>query len=89
MNLAVWKEADELGGERADGTFWLGITDLKDQGTYRYDSNDEEVVDGMWNSIEPAGDEQDCVAYYLRDSPGQWFDIKCSWNYMSICEEGE
>ena len=48
MNLAVWKVADELLGDQANGEFWLGITDLKNQGTYRYLSNDEEVVDGMW-----------------------------------------
>ena len=89
MNLAVWKVADELGGDRADGEFWLGITDLKDQGTYRYDSNDEEVVDGMWSSDQPAGDEQDCVAHYLREYPGEWFDIECDSPWMSICEEGE
>ena len=89
MNLAVWKAADELGGDRADGEFWLGITDLKDQGTYRYDSNDEEVIDGMWGVLQPEGDEHDCVGYFLRNSPGKWFDNKCYFRNMSICEEGE
>ena len=88
MNLAVWKVADELLGAEADGEFWLGITDLKEQGTYRYDSNAEEVVDGMWSSLQPAGDEHDCVGYWIRNNPGKWYDNKCSWSKMSICEEG-
>ena len=88
MNLDVWQVADELLGKRTDdGGFWLGITDLKNQGTYRYDSNDEEVVDGMWSSGQPAGDEHDCVEYFLRNYPGEWYDSKCSWREKSICEE--
>ena len=66
MNLAVWKAADELGGAQGDGSFWLGITDLKEQGTYRYDSNDEEVVDCMWYSTQPNNDNENCV--YPRGS---------------------
>ena len=91
MNLAVLKAADKLLSPSLDVKFlglWLGITDLKDQGTYRYDSNDEEVVDGMWSSGQPAGDEHDCVEYFLRNYPGEWYDSKCSWKEKSICEEG-
>ena len=88
MNLAVWKVADELLGDQANGEFWLGITDLKDQGTYRYHSNDEEVVDGMWGWGEPSLDVQHCAGYWHRRFQGKWSDIYCSSNILSICEEG-
>ena len=86
MNLAVWKAADKLLG-RADVESWLGITDLKDQGTYRYHSYDEEVG-GMWGPGQPSGAEYRCVGYYQRSNPGKWYDLDCSWYKMSICEEG-
>ena len=88
MNLAVWKAADELGGAQGDGSFWLGITDLKEQGTYRYGSNAEEVVDGMWEPGQPSDDKQRCVGYYRRGDPSKWYDLDCSERKISICEEG-
>ena len=87
MNLAVWKVADELLGAEADGEFWLGITDLKDQGTYRYHSNDEKAVDGMWKSDQPDGNNENCVGYRFRSRLGEWYDLFCDRYTMSICEE--
>ena len=88
MNEAVWKAADELGigfGEE----FWLGINNLKD-GTYRYISNGNEVVEGMWKSGEPDGQvhghhNAHCVGYYERHTPAQWYDLLCNDLRRSIC----
>ena len=91
MNLAVRKKADNLLTPSSDDKysgFWLGITDLLDQGTYRYHSNDEEVVDRMWGPGQPSGDKYRCAGYFQRSNPGKWYDLSCSWDKMSICEDG-
>ena len=90
INQAVWEAADDKLGDSSDGEFWLGMNDLKD-GTYRYESDGNEVVNGMWYSGpsgQPNDIDQHCVGYYIRNEPGRWFDIDCSLLKMSICEEG-
>ena len=57
INQAVWKAADDKFGVSSDGEFWLGMNDLKD-GTYRYESDGNEIVDGMWKSEQPDGIDQ-------------------------------
>jgi len=84
INQAVWEAADDKLGDSSDGEFWLGMNDLKD-GTYRYESDGNEVVDGMWESEQPNIIDQHCVGYLYRD---QWWDLDCSELRMSICEEG-
>ena len=49
--------ADDKLGASSDGEFWLGMNDLKD-GTYRYESDGNEIVDGMWKSEQPDGIDQ-------------------------------
>ena len=74
-------------GDSSDGEFWLGMNDLKD-GTYRYESDGNEVVDGMWNSGQPNGIDQHCVGYSSRIYFSRWYDLDCTLLLMSICEEG-
>ena len=97
MNEAVWKAAEEKIGmakNQSYGEFWLGMNDLKD-GTYRYVSDGNEVVDGMWKKalrnsvvvpVEPTnGDSEHCVCYNNKHYPAQWYDLDCSYRKMSIC----
>jgi hypothetical protein len=84
MNEAVYKAADEKLGKSSYGEFWLGMNDLKD-GTYRYESDGNEVVEGMWKSGQPNQINAHCVGYHHKGYPGQWFDINCSHRRMSIC----
>ena len=89
MNEAVWKAADEKWGGSSFGEFWLGMNDLKD-GTYRYMSNGDEVVEGMWKNGEPDGQvhgyqNAHCVGYYERHTPAQWYDLDCNDLRQSIC----
>ena len=91
MNEAVWKAAEEkigMGKNQSYGDFWLGMNDLKD-GTYRYVSNGNEVVDGMWRKGEPNNNShtsasEHCVSYWSPSFP-RWYDVDCSRRKMSIC----
>ena len=84
MNEVVWKAADDKLGVSSDGEFWLGMNDLKD-GTYRYESDGIEVVDGMWQRDQPNAIDEHCVGYHHRLSQDRWYDIDCSDRRMSIC----
>ena len=88
MNEAIWKAAAEkirMAHNHSFGEFWLGMNDLKD-GTYRYVSDGNEVVDGMWGEGEPnnAKNIEHCVCYF-HPSLAQWYDRTCSTGRMSIC----
>ena len=86
MNEAVWKAADEeigMWSNQSYGEFWLGMNDLKD-GTYRYVSNENKVVDGMWREGRPYYASLHCVCYHAP-TLAQWYDMDCSNRKMSIC----
>ena len=92
MNEAVWKAAEKKipkYGSPRDSMFWLGMNDLKD-GTYRYISDGNKVVEGMWRRGQPKDEQVHCVGYKYSKwrgyiSPGEWFDNDCSERIRSIC----
>ena len=68
---------------------WLGITDKTD-GKYRYESDKQEVGDGMWARDQPNDSDSDdhCVVFGgFRLKSAEWQDYSCSKDYRSICEE--
>ena len=69
------------------GGYWLGINDLANQGQYVYASDGQEVVNGMWYSGQPKGDDRCVLGYYDgRGYLGEWFDYICGKAYHSICQ---
>ena len=80
----------------ATTTWWIGISDSIDEGTFRYQSNGEPVPfahysdvqfhNGMdpWLSNQPNngnGINEDCVVH-----DGKWNDVPCDKKTFSICE---
>ena len=71
--------------------WWIGISDLIDEGTFRYQSNGEPIPfpnrSAPWKSTEPNDhrNNEDC-AVIMRD--GKWNDFSCAYhrNINSICE---
>ena len=80
----------------ATTTWWIGISDSIDEGTFRYQSNGEPVPfahysdvqfhNGMdpWLSKEPnnGNGNEDCVVM----DDGKWNDVPCDKKTFSICE---
>ncbi|XP_068111593.1 pulmonary surfactant-associated protein D-like [Hyperolius riggenbachi] len=62
---------------------FLGINDLKTEGTFRYE-NGESIKYSNWDPGEPNKDgEEDCVEMYTS---GKWNDKKCNEPRLNICE---
>ena len=83
VNSAVYKDFVSLSG--TNDYVWLGITDFFD-GKYRYESDKQEVDDGMWASDQRFNDH--CVEFGgWKFRSAEWQDHKCSFATHSICEE--
>ena len=71
---------------------WLGLSDLKQEGTFMWSSTGEEPGYTNWQAREPnnGGGTQDCAYIYSR---GQWDDFQCdrrAWNgrkWVAVCEK--
>ncbi|XP_063814829.1 pulmonary surfactant-associated protein D-like isoform X2 [Pseudophryne corroboree] len=62
---------------------YLGITDMKTEGTFRY-QNGEVVTYSNWNTGEPNQQgEEDCVE---MNDDGKWNDKSCQEKRLNICE---
>ena len=75
-------------GNLRSGSYWLGINDLENKGQYVYASDGQEVVNGMWYSGQPNGDNWRCVLGYYNGGAnlGEWWDWTCGTSYYSICQ---
>ena len=63
--------------------YWMGLTDLRSEGTWRWEETHEEAIDGNWALGEPdngAGSvEQDCaIKSFGSGANGHWNDIDCN-----------
>ena len=78
----------EAAGNLVPNAYWLGINDRANQGQYVYASDGQDVVNGMWRSGEPNGDNERCViGYYKFEYLGEWFDYPCENRVSSICQK--
>ena len=82
--------------------FWIGIRDVQTEGTFRYDSNAEQITWNNWNSGQPNNEGgEDCtivtVTQYSNSNgngkidvnsseAGQWWDTKCDFQKAFVCE---
>ena len=78
----------EAAGNLVPNAYWLGINDRANQGQYIYASDGQDVVNGMWRSGEPNGDNEQCViGYYKFEYLGEWLDYPCEDIVSSICQK--
>ena len=88
-NTAISKNINEA--------FWLGITDLKKEGTFVYSSDDSSLEYTNWvtawhepnNGNVPNNDpkEEDCVDTGQYSPHILWNDVQCSLERASVCEQ--
>ena len=90
QNMKIYKVADqEVLGTGSNLPYWIGVTDIVNEGTYSYNSQpgNTSVTLEAWAPNEPSGSTTDnCIA--MDDFPGKWWDRGCNTDYASICEVG-
>uniref|UniRef100_A0A8C2SYK8 Macrophage mannose receptor 1-like n=1 Tax=Coturnix japonica TaxID=93934 RepID=A0A8C2SYK8_COTJA len=74
-----------LVGLRPDKYFWLGLSDMEDQGTFRWSSG-EEVSFTHWNAAMP-GSKRGCVAMRTGTAAGLWDVLDCESKQKYICKQ--
>ena len=66
--------------------FWLGLTDIANEGQYVWESDNSTVSDFDWKEGFPlGGKDHNCV---LRSSTG-WRDLDCSRPCYIFCQKRE
>ena len=83
--LAEFEYADEEGKVDTflsrDQDYWIGLTDLSSEGTFRWVESHKEPEHSNWGPAQPDNYEnQDCVVKdFKNDDSGSWNDLECSW----------
>merc|ERR1712215_528201 len=76
-----------------DKDFWIGITDSKEEGFWRYASSDNRhVMYTAWANREPDdwGKGEDCTELIAKLHPTralQWGDVPCTSLRTPLCEK--
>ncbi|XP_052439743.1 C-type lectin domain family 4 member F-like [Carassius gibelio] len=75
------------------GEFWIGVTDAKEEGRWKW-VDGTSVTSGFWASsghiTEPnGGRRENCAVTYLKRHPELigWIDADCNGAYQWICEK--
>ncbi|XP_048343333.1 C-type lectin domain family 17, member A-like isoform X1 [Sphaerodactylus townsendi] len=67
------------------GTYWLGATDISQDGKWRWSEDDKLVTISFWDIGEPKkGYNKDCGIMYPN---GSWAAAACSISYHWICKK--
>ena len=78
--------------------FWIALTDLRVEGTFRWERSHEVPYDNMWAPGEPNNDNyiEDCVAkMYWGANGGRWFDMNClndeynGLKFAALCQKSK
>ena len=72
MNQEVFNEAMKLSTIGDKDNLWMGITNLRDNNVFEYESDGQAVVSGMWEPAQPnARNIHHCVTVY--EGQQEWF----------------
>ncbi|XP_051465466.1 macrophage mannose receptor 1-like isoform X2 [Apus apus] len=74
-----------LVGLRPEKYFWLGLSDVEDQGTFRW-ANGEVVSFTHWDAAMP-GSKPGCVAMKTGSAAGLWNVLDCETKQRYICKQ--
>jgi len=95
-NDALYEEMNINGWKSQKLEAWIGLTDLKQEGTFIWSSTGEEPGYTNWQAGAPGepdngGGKQDCA--YIRWHSGKWDDYQCDiragedWKLVAVCEK--
>nr|XP_047917806.1 macrophage mannose receptor 1-like isoform X1 [Anser cygnoides] len=74
-----------LVGPRPEKYFWLGLSDVEDQGTFKW-TNGEDVSFAHWDAGMP-GSKPGCVAMRTGTTAGLWDVLDCETKQKYICKQ--
>lgn len=66
--------------------YWIGLSDLVEEGTFQWASDYSEPDYTDWYSTEPNGDG-DCVFKHTTVCNLQWFDANCDVEKHALCQK--
>ena len=71
------------------GYFWIGLSDLKNEGEFRWESNTDAPSYSNWRSGEPNNfkGNEDCVAWCDCVGKRGWNDIMCGDKNFALCQK--
>ncbi|XP_042329974.1 macrophage mannose receptor 1-like [Sceloporus undulatus] len=72
-------------GLRSERYFWIGLTDVKQPGTFNW-TNGDEVLFTHWNSEMP-GQRPGCVAMRTGTAAGLWDVVNCEEKAAFLCKQ--
>lgn len=79
------KNSDKYGGRIR---FWIGASDLAEEGTYTWTSTNKLITYAIWGNDEPNnrhGDEH-CIELFHTQDYWIWNDHVCEYEFYFICE---
>ena len=71
--------------QNIDGDFWLGGNDIRQEGTWVWDSNGDSIEDNYWkNDNHRSKGNEDCLV--MKKDDELFHDRRCSDEYPFVCE---
>lgn len=67
---------------------WIGLNDIKDEGTFTWEVDESSVEFSKWGSEQPDNDNnQDCVTVGAKQMFSLWEDHQCDTSHLYMCEK--
>ena len=78
-------EVTALAKAKGVSSFWIGIHDITNEGTFTYESNGQPIGYKNWNYGEPNdwGSGEDCAEI----NAGKWNDLSCNNKQSFVCDK--
>ena len=101
MEIETEEEQDDItemmsSVARSKRSFWMGLTDLTEEGTWVWDVSNRQANAGFvsWAPGQPDDyyEGEDCAQILSIDggwNPGLWSDVSCSHRIYALCEKGD
>lgn len=62
---------------------WIGLNDIKDEGTFTWEVDESNVEFSKWGSEQPDNDNnQDCVTVGAKQMFSLWEDHQCDTSHL-------
>ena len=80
-------EVTALAKAKGVSSFWIGIHDITNEGTFTYESNGQPIGYKNWNYGEPNdwGSGEDCAE--INVNTGKWNDLSCNNKQSFVCDK--